>query len=90
MSKMNDVDIKFNELEERLEGHEAVMSAIVSVLLAFAKGQGDFVHDESVLVNAKLKFYGEMIEHLSAYISVEEPTESEGSDDNVVNLFEEE
>ena len=84
MSKMSDVDIEFKELKERLDGHEAVMANILSVLLAFAKGQGDFAHDETVAVTSRFKFYGEMIEHLSAYVSVEEP---ENSDENVVPLF---
>jgi len=90
MSKMNDVDIQFKELKERLDGHEAVMANILSVLLALAKGQGDFTHDESVAVASRLKFYGEMIEHLSLYVSIEEPTDLEDSDGNVVPLFDDE
>ena len=81
MSKMSDVDIEFKELKERLDGHEAVMANILSVLLAFAKGQGDFAHDETVAVTSRFKFYGEMMES---------EEESESSDENVVPLFEDE
>ena len=66
------------------------MANNLSVLLALAKGQGDFTHDESVAVASRLKFYGEMIEHLSLYVSIEEPTDLEDSDGNVVPLFDDE
>ena len=90
MSKMNDVDIQFKELKEKIEEIELVVSSFLGVLLAICQAEGDLAHDDGVVAANKTRIFGEIYEHLCGALGTETPEETEDSDDNVVPLFEDE
>ena len=87
MSKMSDLDVELNQIRKDIEELQTVCHALLGVLIQLVTLIGDTAHDESFTSSRLMHSMGTIRDNLS--LDPDAITSDEGTDDNVVPLFDE-
>ena len=87
MSKMSDLDVELNQIKKDIEEMQTVCHALLGVLLQLVTLIGDTAHDQSFNSPRLMHAMGAIRDNLT--LDPDAETSEEGTDDNVVPLFDE-
>ena len=87
MSKMSDLDVELNQIKKDIEEMQTVCHALLGVLLQLVTLIGDTAHDQSFNSSRLMHAMGAISDNLT--LDPDAETSEEGTDDNVVPLFDE-
>tara|TARA_B100000287_G_scaffold322147_1_gene306076 strand:- start:887 stop:1153 length:267 start_codon:yes stop_codon:yes gene_type:complete len=87
MSKMSDLDVELNQIKKDIEEMQTVCHALLGVLLQLVTLIGDTAHDQSFNSSRLMHAMGAIRDNLT--LDPDAETSEEGTDDNVVPLFDE-